>query len=177
MHSWNNKLLKWNTWLKQNSKRKLTDYLALGNPLGQHGRRIQHWHWIGCTLVRGLQSLWSTTEKHAPKFEKNRMRCVKMTTGHLCRWIKGKTEKIKIESMSLPGYWPASSKEIVSLLNGLSQIHSTACIASLRKQLSNAFHEQLWQKAVKHKRKAKKVLRTCKKCYSLVGMNVSFPML
>ena len=70
MHSWNNKLLKWNTWLKQNSKRKLTGYLALGNPLGQHGRRIQHWHWIGCTLVRGLQSLWSTTEKHAPKFEK-----------------------------------------------------------------------------------------------------------
>ena len=156
MHSWNNKMLKWNTWLKQNSKRKLTGYLALGNPLGQHGRRIQHWHWIGCTLVRGLQSLWSTTEKHAPKFEKNRMRCVKMTTGHLCRWIKGKTEKIKIESMSLPGYWPASSKEIVFLLNGLSQIHSTACEASLRKQLSNGDHAQLWKRARKNKRKAKR---------------------
>ena len=80
-------MLKWNTWLKQNSKRKLTGYLALGNPLGQHGRRIQHWHWIRCTLVRGLQSLWSSTENTHKSF-KNKMRCVKMTTGHLCTWIK-----------------------------------------------------------------------------------------
>ena len=62
--------------------------------------------------------------------------------------------------MSLPGYWLASSKEIVFLLNGLSQIHSTACIASLRKQLSSAYHEQLWKKAGKHKKKGKRGTQT-----------------
>ena len=67
---------------------------------------------------------------------------------------KGKQKKL--ESMSLPGYWLASSKEIVFLLNGLSQIHSTACEASLRKQLSNGDHEQLWKRAGKNKRKAKR---------------------
>ena len=156
MHSWNNKMLKWNTWLKQKLKRKLTGYLALGNPLGQHGRRIQHRHWIGCTLVRGLQSLWSTTKETCTKVWKKRIRCVKMTTWHLCRWSKIQTEILKIESMSLPGYLLASSKEIVFLLNGLSQIHSTACEASLRKQLSNGDHEQLWKRAGKNKRKAKR---------------------
>ena len=54
-----------------------------------------------------------------------------------------KAKQKKLESMSIPGYWLASSKEIVFLLNGLSQIHSTACEASLRKQLSNGDHEQL----------------------------------
>ena len=79
-----------------------------------------------------------------------------MTTWHLCRWSKIQTEILKIESMSLPGYLLASSKEIVFLLNGLSQIHSTACEASLRKQLSNGDHAQLWKKTGKNKRKAKR---------------------
>ena len=166
MRSWKNKMLKWNTWLKQNSKRKLTGYLALGNPLGQHGRRIQHWHWIRCTLVRGLQSLWSSTENTHKSF-KNKMRCVKMTTGHLCRWIRRVNRKNREHE---------PTRLLACFFKGdcfpFEWIESNTFHCLWSKFAQTTIQWRSWtivKKSCKKQKKGKKVLRTCKKCYSRVA--------